>query len=401
MNMRRVAFLCGLMLSVAAGYAATDLPPVAGMGPGADMSEPPSIDELSAGQEYASATPYSAPVDDSVSSSQSDASSTPYQPVSSSVDTEPTPDPMPQESTPPISPVSGVSISSPDPKIQEVSPEPLFAKKDQASAVMGRKEMVADTQEDERQVREVIKRIDDLKSSQLNEYLSLDAELDKHYEQAGLARGKVGDDIQDIKHTILHTLTSLKNRDASDAEQEKIAQREKMLDELEEQVKSLEAKEAEVVGVLKELSDKAVVAFDRASDMYTGRLEIRGIIDNTAAQNMYEKIKGTLETVKKIESEINGPGGSVSRFEKGVVDARAQVSKVQEQIAALKAMDIDVKSHALQQDTRKASSNAQMEQTTPDQMPEQDALDAEPAQKRIRRKKESISDDTVDQGNLS
>ena len=32
-----------------------DLPPVAGMGPGADMSEPPSIDELSAGQEYAKA----------------------------------------------------------------------------------------------------------------------------------------------------------------------------------------------------------------------------------------------------------------------------------------------------------------------------------------------------------
>lgn len=222
--------------------------------------------------------------------------------------------------------------------------------------VMPRKEMFAKTENEERRAREIVARIDTVKSTKLNEYLTLDKELDGEYEAIGLARGHAADDILDIKESLWADVLERNQVDANDVLQGKIAATKQKLDKLEGEVERLTEREGDVVARLKELSDETTGAFDKAAQMFNKRSELPGIINDQTAQMIFDQIKAAPDAIAEIEKGMTKPEGVVPRLEKAIADARAQMNVVKGLLAELKTEDVDVADSVAQGEQRDAAS---------------------------------------------
>lgn len=219
--------------------------------------------------------------------------------------------------------------------------KPLFAN-------MKGKELFAQSEEDERVVRETVQRIEEVKSKQLREvYLPLDKELDAFYQEVGMVRGAAKGNLAQIREKLWGDLER-GAANVSDELQKNMDQKLAKMDELESLFSKLIERENEVVKLMHELSTTVSDAFDQAAQMYARRVELQGVANETAAQQLYEKISNVDDDIRSIEDGLSAESGVVARLAKVATDARAQVAVVKSALEGLKLLDIDVAQQAIQ-----------------------------------------------------
>lgn len=399
MNMHQFALLCSLMcfFSVRIGIA---MPPPPPPPPGGASAAPKTVPTPPASEKEPEKDKETS--DDRASSEQVEESDVhdPEQEVDEPTEEEvDKPTEEAQESTSDSAPVDAPSdvpvdnappvqsSSSPSPSSSIASVKPLFAN-------MKGKELFAHSEEDERKARETIQRIESVKSKQLREvYLPLDKELDAFYEKVGMARGSAKSNLAQIRETLWKDLES-GQADARDDLQENMNDRTAKMDALQEAFAMLIEREGAVVKLMHELSTTVGDAFDQATQMYTRRLELQGVANEQAAQQLYEKISNVDDDLVSIEEGLSADGGLVARLTKAVTDARAQVAVVQGELDGLSALKIDVAAKAAdlgsQESKQAAGGEGDLKEAAPEEADKQ-----EPEKALVRMTKGTTLEDSA------
>lgn len=226
-------------------------------------------------------------------------------------------------------------------QVEEASDTPLFVPKNPESTVLSRKQMFEQTESAATKAREQMRAIDEIKSAKMNEYITLDGELDAHAKEVGLARGKAADSIGDIKDALWQQIEAAVSG-ADDASQKQIADHKSMVEELQTATGALSESEARVVAALKELSDAVSAALDSGASVAAKRRELKGVVDDPAAEKLFEEIKAIPDQLQTTKDELTAAEGVVTRLDAAMEDARAHATKVKDLVNALKALNLDV-----------------------------------------------------------
>lgn len=299
------------------------------------LAPPPSADELSAtlsgGDDMDPMAALDAPDEQAVQSGADQQSD----------QQEESPNSTPDQEKPKDAPAQKIASQEGPAQVVEINDGPLFAPANPESAVPSRKQMFDQTESAAIKVRELMRAIDEVKSAKMNEYIVLDGELDAHAKEVGLARGKAADSIGDIKDALWQQIDA-QITGADDASQKQVADHKQKVDELQAATDALSGGEAAVVAALKELSDSVSVALDSGSSVVAKRRELRGVVDDGAAQKLFEEIKAIPDQLQTVKDGLTAGDGVVTKLDAAMAEARTQAAKVKELVAALKAINLDV-----------------------------------------------------------
>ena len=320
--------------------------PLAGDSSMSDPLAPPTSDPLAADPLASPASdPLAAPSADPLASDPLAAPA--GEPFASSAPdplASPAPDPLASPAPAPMAAPMSVAAGDGVPSMQlSAKADPLV----KGTGFLQRKELMAQADEAKRAVRQLMQRLEDHKSSWYGKYLGLDAQLDGFYQQLGLSRGTLSEDIGDVVEALVADVMAANSQSPSTEFQEKIKAHQQKLRELEPAVVDVSRQEQLVIDGLRKLSEEVNKVHDFMEEINSKASELRGLESDEVANQYGQRIttlKAEAETAEKTIQD-----GVVKELSKAFVDTEARLGPVQQKVQALQqeGLDFSAKARAL------------------------------------------------------